>query len=174
MTKIKEQINETEEMDQEISFDNSENRHEFSVSNEEILDVIDSKSHESHSEAFTDKITDIKGMIALNIMESGYFDNETISNNKLENAYDNFIDYDGVTNYSILERPKIVMESIIIDEYPNTIKERIDEDIDGYKHPAEVTELGISAELEYEHNKDKILKDSQEWVSPFKTFKSEI
>ena len=174
MIKTKERKEELEEMDLDISFDNTESRHEFPVSNEEFLNVVDSKSHENHSDVSIEKITDIKGMIALNAMESGHFDNETISSNKLENAYNNFIDYDGVTNYSILERPKIVMESIVVDEYPNTIKQRIDEDTDSYKHPAEVTELGIEAELEYEHNKGKILNDSEEWVSPFKTFKSEI
>ena len=171
---IKTKSNEMEEMISETPFDSTENKHEFPVSNEEIINVIDSKTHESHSDSPSEKIMDINGMIAINAMESGHFDNETISNNKLENAYDNFVDYDGVTNYSILERPKIVMESIIVDEYPNTIKQRIDEDTDSYKHPSEVSELGIDAELEYEHNKKKILQDNKEWVSPFKTFKSEI
>ena len=174
MIKIKEKKKETEGMDMEIFFDNSENKHEFPVSNEEILNVIDSKSHEEYSEILPEKITDIKGMIAFNAIGTGHFDNETISSNKLENAYNNFVDYEGVTNYSILERPEIVMESIMVDEYPNTIKQRIDEDIDVYRHPSEVTELGIDSELEYEHNKIKLQKNNQEWVSPFKTFKSEL
>ncbi len=174
MINIKERKEKTEEINQEISFDNFENKHEFPVSNEEILDTIDSKLHENHSDISIDKTTDIKGMIALNAVETGHFNNETLSGNKLENAYNNFVDYEGVTNYSILERPEIVMESIVADEYPNTIKQRIDEDIDVYKHPSEVTELGIDEELEYEYNKTKLLKDNEKWVSPFKDFKSEI
>ena len=174
MINIKERKEKAEAINQEFSFDNFENKHEFPVSNEEILNVIDSKPHEDHSKILPEKITDIKGMIALNAMGSGHFDNETISSNKLENAYNNFVDYEGVTNYSILERPEIVMESIVADEYPNTIKQRIDEDIDVYKHPSEVTELGIDEELEYEYNKTKLLKDNEKWVSPFKDFKSEI
>ncbi len=174
MISLKERKMKAEEMNQEISFDNFENKHEFPVSNEEILDTINSKSHETHFDISMDKTTDIKGMITLNAVETGHFDNEIISSNKLENAYNNFVDYEGVTNYSILERPEIVMESIIVDEYPNTIKQRIDEDIDVYKHPSEVTELGIEAELEYEYNKTKFSKDNEKWVSPFKDFKSEI
>ena len=174
MINIKERKEKTEEINQEISFDNFENTHEFPVSNEEILDTIDSKLHENHSDISIDKTTDIKGMIALNAVETGHFNNEAISGNKLENAYNNFVDYEGVTNYSILERPEIIMESIVVDEYPNTIKQRIDEDIDVYKHPSEVTELGIDEELEYEYNKTKLLKDNEKWVSPFKDFKSEI
>jgi hypothetical protein len=168
MTKLDEMENETELLME----GNSENKHEFSVSNEEIFNILDSKIHK-HTDDVSEKITDIKGMIAQNALESGSFDNETVSNNKLENSYENFVDYEGVTTYSILERPQIVMESIVADEYPNTIKERIDEDIDSYKNPPEVMELGIEAELEYEQS-EKRLKDNEEWVSPFKSFKSEI
>ena len=48
MINIKERKEKTEELNQEISFDNFENKHEFPVSNEEILDTIDSKLHENH------------------------------------------------------------------------------------------------------------------------------
>ena len=152
----------------------SDDRHEFSVSNEEIFSIMDSKFQNNHIDTQVEKITDIKGMIAASALESGSFDNETISNNKLENAYENFVDYEGVTNYSILERPRIIMESIVTDEYPNTIKERIDADADSYKHSEKVSELGIDEEIEYEQSKGRILKNKEEWVSPFKSFKSEI
>lgn len=173
MIKLKERKSEIEETDMKASFDNFENKREFSVSNKEILDVIDSRSLESRSGVSDGKTMVINGMLASNIMDSEYFDNEII-NNKLENAYNNYIDYEGITTYSILARPEVVMESIVADEYPNTIRQRLDEDIESYKHPMEVTELGIDEELEYEYKRDKILRDSEEWISPFKTFKSEI
>ena len=60
MINIKERKEKTEEINQEISFENFENKHEFPVSNEEILDTIDSKLHENHSDISIDKTTAIK------------------------------------------------------------------------------------------------------------------
>lgn len=145
----------------------------ISVSDQDILELIENKLSETglkSTSALKDR--DIKSIIALNALDTGHFNYEELSHNKLEIEYDHYIDYDGITSYSILNRGKIIMEDIDTDEFPELVKNRIDEDADAYKNPK--IELGIESELEYENNKEHSVKISHEWISPFKSFNSEI
>lgn len=146
------------------------------ISDQDILEFLENKLSENEEAALrntlTLKKTNIKSIIALNTLDAGNFDNEEISRNKLEIKYDHYIDYDGITSYSILNRGQIFREDINVDKFSVLVRNRIDKDTKAYKNPK--IELGIEAELEYEHNKEHAVKIKHEWISPFKSFNSEI
>ncbi len=181
----------------------------FSISDEDMLELLDTKLENSIGEAKnvqalnveasnsykknvsevkkTDHTKEVKDIITMNVLENGLVNVENLKNNRIDSDYEDYIDYEGVTNYSYLggdnseinfinktqmsgENLKKLSEKVNkdnIDEHSFSIKERIENDTKAYKNYS--VDLGIASELAYQYEEEHSSKAEKVWLSPFES-----
>lgn len=181
----------------------------FSISDEDMLELLDTKLENSMGEAKnvqalnveasnsykknvsevkkTDHTKEVKDIITMNVLENGLVNVENLKNNRIDSDYEDYIDYEGVTNYSYLggdnseinfinktqmsgENLKKLSEKVNkdnIDEHSFSIKERIENDTKAYKNYS--VDLGIASELAYQYEEEHSSKAEKVWLSPFES-----
>ncbi|MBP9479518.1 MAG: hypothetical protein KBF12_12980 [Sebaldella sp.] len=189
----------------EESFRKEGKRSEF-ISDEDMLELLTNKLENTiieskniyasnvkvkEEELQKSHIKEVKNIIAMNVLENGLVNVEEIKNNRMDSDFEDYIDYEGITNYSYLggdeseinftnskihdsnfkilaENSKVSnIDKEDIDENPFSVKERIESDIEAYKNY--VSELGITPELAYQYEKEHMNKNEEIWISPFET-----
>lgn len=185
----------------EESFKRTGKRSEV-ISDEDMLELLTNKLIESNDiytsnavvkeeDSQKNHIREVKNIIAMNALENGLVNVEEIKNNRMDSDFEDYIDYEGITNHSYLSGEefeinfinskiddsnfKVLTENTElaksnkedVDKNSFSIKERIESDTKAYKNY--VSELGIAQELAYQNEKEHLNKNEEIWISPFET-----